>query len=78
MQEVDAHQPAAVDLEPALFADLAAARIPRRLTLLIDLAAGNRPPALVGRLEDEQPSLAVEDQGARRCRDARRLILDRQ
>ena len=59
--------------EPALLAHLASARLPRRLPAVLHLAAGDRPPALVRRLEHEESARAVEDQSTRGRRDPRDL-----
>ncbi len=52
---------------------LAPACLPRRLPAVLHLATGDRPPALVRRLEHEEPPGTVEDQSTRRCRDPRDL-----
>jgi hypothetical protein len=59
--EIHTRQAAALHLEAALFPDLAAAGLPRCLAVGLHHAAGNGPPGLVGRLEDEEPALAVKD-----------------
>ena len=68
-QKVDAGQPALLDLESALLERLALAPLPRRLTVLLDLAPGDRPPCLVVGLQDQQPPGVVEDQRAGRGGD---------
>src|SRR5690349_12251361 len=63
--EVDAHEPAASDLEPALLSRLALTSLPWRLAAVVDLPAGDRPALLVVRSEDQQPAGLVEDQSPR-------------
>ena len=66
-QEIDARQPAALDLKTALLEGLAPARLPRRLAARFDLTARNRPALLVAGLQDQQPPEPVEDQRPSRC-----------
>jgi hypothetical protein len=69
MEEVDAHQAAGVDSQPRLFGHLATASFPRGLTILLDLASGDRPAGLVGGLQDENPTSVVVQKGTGGCRD---------
>src|ERR1019366_8084827 len=72
-QEVDAGQPATLELEAALLECLAPASLPRRLADLLDLAAWDRPARLVVGLQDQQPPGLIEDQRAGRGGDSRDL-----
>src|SRR5947209_609228 len=73
-QEVDADETGLRDLEPALLADLAPARLPRRLTNGVDLATRDGPALLVVRLEDQQLPVPIEDQPTSRRRDPGDLV----
>ena len=68
-QEVDAHQPAALDAQAALLQGLSLTGLPRRFSAGFDLTTGDGPALLVVRLQDEQPPRGVEDQGTGRSRD---------
>jgi len=71
--EVDADQTPSLDLDAALFARLAPTGLPGRLTVGLQLPAGNGPMALVGGVEHEQPSALVEEQRTGGGGYARRL-----
>ena len=62
--EVHTDQAAACDLDPTLLAGLAPARLPRRLAILLELPARNRPATLVARLQNQQPAQRVKQQRA--------------
>ena len=63
-KEVDAHQPAAPQDEPALLGRLAPAGLPRGLSVRLDHPAGEGPAALVRGVEDEQPAAPIPHEGA--------------
>src|SRR5690349_10666195 len=63
-EEVDADEATVLHAQAALLERLAPARLPRRLVVRFDLASGDRPVLLVGRLEDQKPAVLVADQGA--------------
>src|SRR6185312_15547514 len=69
--EVHGGQPPAAQLEAGLLPHLALARLPRRLAVRLHHATGDRPAALVGRLEDQQTPAAVIDERPRRHGDSR-------
>src|SRR6516164_10913906 len=73
--EIHAGQPAAVHLDAALFAHLAAACLPGRLPVRFHDATRDRPAGLVCRLEDQQPACPVEDERPGRYRDGRETLL---
>jgi hypothetical protein len=64
-QEIDAGEPATLDLQMALLECLALARLPGRLTGFLDLTARYRPASLVGGPQDQQSPGFVEDQRTR-------------
>src|ERR1039458_5769685 len=76
LAEIHARQAAAGHVKAALFADLTPARLPRRFPIGLHDAAGNGPARLVGRLDDEEPALAVTDHCAGRRGDRRDDIPD--
>src|SRR5271166_648268 len=69
--EVHRREPRAGHVDAGLLAHLALARLPRRLPVRLHDTAGDRPAALVGRLEDQQPARPVEDERPRGCRNTR-------
>jgi hypothetical protein len=71
MEEVDTHQSTGGDGQPGLFGHLAAASLPRRLAVLLDLATRDRPARLVGGLQHEEPTRVIVQEGTGRCRDPR-------
>src|SRR5271166_7005215 len=69
--EVHRREPRAGHVDAGLLAHLALARLPRRLPVRLHDTAGDRPAALVGRLEDQQPARPVEDERPRGYRNTR-------
>ena len=60
---VDGGEPPGAHPQPRLLEDLTLAGLPRRLAVGLHDAPGDRPPALVGRFEHEDPPAAVADEG---------------
>ncbi len=69
MEKVDTHQSTGDDIQPGLFSNFAAASLPRRLAVLLDLTARDRPAGLIGGLQYQDPAPGVVQESAGRCRD---------